>query len=244
MIDCSSGQVSAHQKPTYGRMYQTPFADRIRNEAGIATIAVGAISRGRPRQQHHRRRPRRPVRGGAPAPGQPGLDADRGGEDRLHRRSTGRASTAPPSRRWKPTSSARRRRARRPPSTREPRDEPHDAAFRAPAPARRPRHRPGGACRADDHLSLKLWLRLLACSTQVETEVRQAPALPLRHLAGALRLSGAAAPPRRGPEHEHAVALSDGHRRQRHRADRRARARGPGAARQRPRRPPLVARCA
>ena len=44
MIDCSSGQVSAQQKPTYGRMYQTPFADRIRNEAGIATIAVGAIS--------------------------------------------------------------------------------------------------------------------------------------------------------------------------------------------------------
>ncbi len=44
MIDCSSGQVSAVQKPTYGRMYQTPFADRIRNEAGIATIAVGAIS--------------------------------------------------------------------------------------------------------------------------------------------------------------------------------------------------------
>jgi anthraniloyl-CoA monooxygenase len=44
MIDCSSGQVSPHQKPTYGRMYQTPFADRIRQEAGIATIAVGAIS--------------------------------------------------------------------------------------------------------------------------------------------------------------------------------------------------------
>jgi anthraniloyl-CoA monooxygenase len=44
MIDCSSGQVSAEQRPTYGRMYQTPFADRIRNEAGIATIAVGAIS--------------------------------------------------------------------------------------------------------------------------------------------------------------------------------------------------------
>jgi anthraniloyl-CoA monooxygenase len=44
MIDCSSGQVSAAQQPVYGRMYQTPFADRIRNEAGIATIAVGAIS--------------------------------------------------------------------------------------------------------------------------------------------------------------------------------------------------------
>ena len=44
MIDCSSGQVSARQQPVYGRMYQTPFADRIRNEVGIATIAVGAIS--------------------------------------------------------------------------------------------------------------------------------------------------------------------------------------------------------
>jgi anthraniloyl-CoA monooxygenase len=44
MIDVSSGQVSADQKPTYGRMYQTPFADRVRQEAGIATIAVGAIS--------------------------------------------------------------------------------------------------------------------------------------------------------------------------------------------------------
>lgn len=44
LIDCSSGQVSAAQKPTYGRMYQTPFADRVRQEAGIATIAVGAIS--------------------------------------------------------------------------------------------------------------------------------------------------------------------------------------------------------
>ena len=44
MIDCSSGQVSKQQQPVYGRMYQTPFADRIRNEAGIATMAVGAIS--------------------------------------------------------------------------------------------------------------------------------------------------------------------------------------------------------
>jgi anthraniloyl-CoA monooxygenase len=43
IIDCSSGQVVAEQKPVYGRMYQTPFADRIRNEVGIATVAVGAI---------------------------------------------------------------------------------------------------------------------------------------------------------------------------------------------------------
>jgi anthraniloyl-CoA monooxygenase len=43
MIDCSSGQVSKEEKPVYGRMFQTPFADRVRNEAGIPTIAVGAI---------------------------------------------------------------------------------------------------------------------------------------------------------------------------------------------------------
>ena len=44
MIDCSSGQVSKLEKPVYGRMFQTPFADRVRNEAGIPTMAVGAIS--------------------------------------------------------------------------------------------------------------------------------------------------------------------------------------------------------
>ena len=44
MIDCSSGQVSKQEKPVYGRMFQTPFSDRVRNEAGIAPIAVGAIS--------------------------------------------------------------------------------------------------------------------------------------------------------------------------------------------------------
>ncbi|MGZ5199066.1 MAG: bifunctional salicylyl-CoA 5-hydroxylase/oxidoreductase [Telluria sp.] len=43
MIDCSSGQVSKQEKPVYGRMFQAPFADRIRNEAGIAAIAVGSI---------------------------------------------------------------------------------------------------------------------------------------------------------------------------------------------------------
>jgi anthraniloyl-CoA monooxygenase len=44
LVDVSSGQVSKKQRPVYGRMYQTPFADRVRNEAGIATMAVGAIS--------------------------------------------------------------------------------------------------------------------------------------------------------------------------------------------------------
>jgi anthraniloyl-CoA monooxygenase len=43
-IDVSSGQTTRNAKPVYGRMYQTPFADRIRNEVGIRTIAVGAIT--------------------------------------------------------------------------------------------------------------------------------------------------------------------------------------------------------
>ena len=44
LIDCSSGQVVTEAKPIYGRMYQTPFSDRIRNEVEVDTIAVGAIS--------------------------------------------------------------------------------------------------------------------------------------------------------------------------------------------------------
>ena len=43
LIDVSSGQTTRDAKPVYGRMYQTPFADRIRNEVDIATMAVGAI---------------------------------------------------------------------------------------------------------------------------------------------------------------------------------------------------------
>ena len=43
LIDVSTGQTSRRAQPVYGRMYQTPFADRIRNEIGIATMAVGNI---------------------------------------------------------------------------------------------------------------------------------------------------------------------------------------------------------
>ncbi len=46
VIDCSSGQVSKDERPVYGRMYQVPFSDRIRNEVGIPTIAVGNIFEG------------------------------------------------------------------------------------------------------------------------------------------------------------------------------------------------------
>jgi anthraniloyl-CoA monooxygenase len=44
MMAVSAGQVVKHEKPVFGRMWQTPFADRIRQEACIATIAVGAIT--------------------------------------------------------------------------------------------------------------------------------------------------------------------------------------------------------
>jgi anthraniloyl-CoA monooxygenase len=44
VIDVSAGQVVKHERPVFGRMWQTPFADRIRQEAGVATIAVGAIT--------------------------------------------------------------------------------------------------------------------------------------------------------------------------------------------------------
>ena len=46
VIDCSSGQVSKAEQPVYGRMFQVPFSDWIRNEVGVATIAVGNIFEG------------------------------------------------------------------------------------------------------------------------------------------------------------------------------------------------------
>jgi anthraniloyl-CoA monooxygenase len=44
LIDCSTGQVVTDDSPVYGRLWQTPMSDKIRNEVGVATIAVGAIS--------------------------------------------------------------------------------------------------------------------------------------------------------------------------------------------------------
>jgi anthraniloyl-CoA monooxygenase len=44
LIDCSTGQTVPHQKPVYGRMYQAPFSDWVRNEVGIATMTVGAVT--------------------------------------------------------------------------------------------------------------------------------------------------------------------------------------------------------
>ncbi|MFL4975661.1 MAG: bifunctional salicylyl-CoA 5-hydroxylase/oxidoreductase [Microvirga sp.] len=44
LVDVSTGQTVAEARPIYGRMYQTPFADQIRNEAHVATMCVGAIT--------------------------------------------------------------------------------------------------------------------------------------------------------------------------------------------------------
>jgi anthraniloyl-CoA monooxygenase len=44
LIDVSAGQTSRQAQPVYGRMFQTPFSDKIRNELRIATMAVGNIT--------------------------------------------------------------------------------------------------------------------------------------------------------------------------------------------------------
>ncbi len=44
LIDVSTGQTHPDAKPVFGRLFQTPFADRVRNEAGIHTMAVGNVT--------------------------------------------------------------------------------------------------------------------------------------------------------------------------------------------------------
>lgn len=44
LIDVSTGQTVPHQSPVYGRMYQVPFAEAVKNELGLKTMCVGAIT--------------------------------------------------------------------------------------------------------------------------------------------------------------------------------------------------------
>ena len=44
IVDVSTGQTTIDADPDYGRLYQTPYSDRIRHEAGIPTMTVGAVS--------------------------------------------------------------------------------------------------------------------------------------------------------------------------------------------------------
>ena len=77
IVDVSTGQVSPDQQPAYGRSFQTPYADRIRHEAGIPVIAVGAISSYDDVNTIILAGPRRPVRARPPAPVGSALDAAR-----------------------------------------------------------------------------------------------------------------------------------------------------------------------
>jgi anthraniloyl-CoA monooxygenase len=44
IVDVSTGQTSPEAKPVFGRSYQTPFSERIRNEVGVHTMAVGNVN--------------------------------------------------------------------------------------------------------------------------------------------------------------------------------------------------------
>ena len=184
MIDCSSGQVSAEQQPVYGRMYQTPFADRMRNEVGIATIAVGAIC-----EADHVNSIIAAGRADLCAIARPHLanpawTLQRSGEDRLHADRVAEAVRQRQDAESDATLITRvKNRREATPGCRVLRSkeaepdradvQPHEPRRSDPA-ARRPEHRPGSAhVAADDHHSLRLWLRLLACSTDIETEIRK-----------------------------------------------------------------------
>ena len=56
VVDVSSGGNTPRSQVAYGRMYQVPFADRIRHEAGVCTMAVGGAARRRPREHRAGRR--------------------------------------------------------------------------------------------------------------------------------------------------------------------------------------------
>lgn len=92
-IDVSTGQVVPEERPEYGRSYQTPYADRIRNALDVPVIAVGAISSWDDVNSLLLMRPGRPLRPGPPPSVRPALDPARGGRAGLH--GAGRLLAAP-----------------------------------------------------------------------------------------------------------------------------------------------------
>ncbi len=77
IIHVSTGQTSTDAKPVYGRMFQTPFSDRIRNEVGVPTIAVGNITEADQVNAIIAAGRADLVRARPPAPQRPALDASR-----------------------------------------------------------------------------------------------------------------------------------------------------------------------
>ena len=91
LIDVSTGQTDPASKPVYGRMYQVVFAEQVRNEAGIATMAVGNITTADQVNTRGRVGPRRPLRPRAAASRRSVLHAARRGRVRLRRRAVAEA---------------------------------------------------------------------------------------------------------------------------------------------------------
>ena len=91
IVDVSAGQTSIRAKPVYGRMFQTPFSDRVRNEARIATMAVGNITEPDHVNSILMAGPRRSRLPRPPASRRPLLDAACRRETRLRRRSVAKA---------------------------------------------------------------------------------------------------------------------------------------------------------
>ena len=77
LIDVSAGQTWADCQPVYGRMFQTPFADQVRNEGRRHHHGGRQHLRARSRQLDPRRRPRRPGRAGPAASDRSDVDAAR-----------------------------------------------------------------------------------------------------------------------------------------------------------------------
>ena len=135
LIDCSSGQVSKAEQPVYGRLFQTPFADQIRNEVGIADHRGRRDLGGRPRQFDRRGRPRRSLRDRAPASRRPRLDAARGRPDRRERRCPGPSNMPPAKAPVRGQSRARRDSGDGRANERDRRDSARGATRSSPAPA-------------------------------------------------------------------------------------------------------------
>ena len=83
IIDVSAGQTSRWASPVYGRMFQTPFSEMIRNEVQIPTIAVGNITTADQVNTIVAAGPRRPVCAGPPASDQSAFHAGRVGRVRI-----------------------------------------------------------------------------------------------------------------------------------------------------------------
>jgi hypothetical protein len=85
LISVSTGQTVPDQQPVYGRMWQTPYADMIRNSRRHSHHRGRQHLRARPRQHHRRRGARGSVRHRAAASRGSGLDVARGREPALRR---------------------------------------------------------------------------------------------------------------------------------------------------------------